>query len=261
MEGESRGRLPEVEVLLKKAKGRMAADLIRQLTEISDVYRFQNYLVLPNIQDLRKTDYLPAVQLLTLFSSGTYKVFAGNTGAYPSLSNKQVFNLRCLSLASLAKRSSSQKISFRIIEEELGLGDQWQVFDFLIEALNYGYIKGKIDEAAQMLYVEDFVTRDIEPDDEKMVKAKLTTFMMACQNTMEKLKSETARVEEFKKQAEAQKKQIDNKIENVKGSMGDDHHMVADELYRPRMENVSKFFRSSKPKSASRGGSSKMGRY
>lgn len=51
---ELESRLPELEILLKSAKGRMTADLIRQITEVPNIYRFQTYLAFPNVQEVRE---------------------------------------------------------------------------------------------------------------------------------------------------------------------------------------------------------------
>ena len=51
--GEVGSRLTELELLMKKAKGKMAVDLIRQITELPDVYRFHKYLSMDNIQEVR----------------------------------------------------------------------------------------------------------------------------------------------------------------------------------------------------------------
>lgn len=68
-----------------------------------------------------------------------------------------------------------QKISFSTIRDSLGLSDHWEVFDFLIEALNYGYVKGKLDEPANVLYVEEWETRDLRLDEMEIVRTKLDT--------------------------------------------------------------------------------------
>ncbi|GAU89882.1 hypothetical protein RvY_02381 [Ramazzottius varieornatus] len=219
---EGGSRLTELELLMKNAKGKMVADLIRQITELPDVYRFQKYLSLDNIQELAKPDGNTAIPLLTLFSLGTYKNFKENPAAFGALSAKQTFCLRCLTLASLAKQSTHQKISFSVIQKELDLADKWQVFDFLIEALNYGYVTGKLDEPAGYLYVDEFITRDVAPEDAKNISAKLETFLSACSNMLEHTKAESLRLDEAKKLNAQQKSEIASKVEAVKVQLSDD---------------------------------------
>ena len=67
------------------------------------------------------------------------------------------------------------KISSAAIQDALRFSNRWEVFDFLMEALNYGYVKGKLDEPASMLYVEDYASRDVCAEEIDIIRNKLDT--------------------------------------------------------------------------------------
>ncbi|OWA54041.1 putative COP9 signalosome complex subunit 7a [Hypsibius exemplaris] len=261
---EAESRLPELEVLLrsKSSKGRMIADLLRQITEIPDIYRFQTYLTIPNVQDLRNSDFTATLDLLALYAYGTYSQYSENSSKYPALSEKQIFTLRCLTLASLAKESDRQKIPFKTIEDALGFTDHWQVFDFIIEALNYSYVKGKLDEPKRLLIVEEFITRDVDVIAEgKHIRSKLELFTAACENTLQKTKEESARIDQQKLRAELQKQELALKIENTRGTIGEDGLLGGlDSMQRQKGESSGKLFKTRAKNSSKSGGLAKIGR-
>lgn len=60
-------------ILAKSATGAAAADIIRQATSANGVYSFTALLETENIQRLAGTEYEPSLNLLRIFSWGTFQ--------------------------------------------------------------------------------------------------------------------------------------------------------------------------------------------
>jgi COP9 signalosome complex subunit 7 len=105
-------------ILAKSATGTATADIIRQATSANGVYSFTALLEAENIQRLAGTEYEPSLNLLRIFSWGTFQdyksmnqyggfLFADvdDSASLPPLNDAQLDKLRRLTLVTLASKS------------------------------------------------------------------------------------------------------------------------------------------------------------
>ena len=66
-------------ILAKSATGAACADLIKQATSANGVYTFSALLEAENVKNLAGTQHEPSLNLLRIFSSGTYRDYKSIT--------------------------------------------------------------------------------------------------------------------------------------------------------------------------------------
>jgi len=66
-------------ILAKSATGAACADLIKQATSANGVYTFSALLEAENVKNLAGTQYEPSLNLLRIFSWGTYRDYKSTT--------------------------------------------------------------------------------------------------------------------------------------------------------------------------------------
>ena len=121
-------------VLAKTATGAAAADIIKQATSANGVYSFSALLDTENIQGLAGTEYESSLNLLRIFSWGTYQdyksinpiinfvyglLIVDDAASLPPLNDAQLDKLRRLTLVTLASESHVPQLYLKIL---IGLG-------------------------------------------------------------------------------------------------------------------------------------------
>ena len=121
-------------VLAKSATGAAAADIIKQATSANGVYSFTALLDTENIQRLAGTDYESSLNLLRIFSWGTYQdyksinsildfvyglLIVDDAARLPPLNDAQLDKLRRLTLVTLASKSHVPQFYLKVL---IGLG-------------------------------------------------------------------------------------------------------------------------------------------
>jgi len=121
-------------VLAKSATGAAAADIIKQATSANGVYSFTALLDTENIQRLAGTEYESSLNLLRIFSWGTYQdyksinsildfvyglLIVDDAARLPPLNDAQFDKLRRLTLVTLASESHVPQLYLKVL---IGLG-------------------------------------------------------------------------------------------------------------------------------------------
>jgi COP9 signalosome complex subunit 7 len=164
MIGREESKLEQYLLLAKPLKDAPLADLITKACSEPGLFNFGELLALPAVQDLNHTQlYSKAYALLTLFSYGTLMDLKCHPDRFPELTELQLHKLRLLTVVSMA--TSRRTLPYSELFSALDLQDVRQLEDFLISGCLYGgLIKGKPDQKAQCLHVEDALPRDVPPD-------------------------------------------------------------------------------------------------
>lgn len=164
MIGREDSKLEQYLLLAKSLKDAALADLIAKACSEPGLFHFGELLALPSVQDLNHTQlYCKPYALLTLFSYGTLMDFKSHPDRFPELTEPQLHKLRLLTVVSMA--TSRRTLPYFELLSALDLQDVRQLEDFLISGCLYGgLIKGKPDQKAQCLHVEDAFPRDMPPD-------------------------------------------------------------------------------------------------
>jgi len=155
-------KLESFVLMAKSAKGAGAAKLIENATSAPGVFVFRELLDSPNVQELSSNPQLvPYLDLLKLFSYGTYEEYKLRKDALPSLNPPQLIKLKNLSIVSLA--SQSRILPYADLRSYLDVGSIRELEDLIIDAMYQDVLRGRLDQKEQQLEVEYTMGRDLRP--------------------------------------------------------------------------------------------------
>ncbi|KAI1209650.1 uncharacterized protein F4807DRAFT_425749 [Annulohypoxylon truncatum] len=178
---------------------RAAADLVTQATSNPNTYVFAELLQAPQIQSLSQTpEYAPYLQLLEIFSHGTYQTYAAaqtSTPSLPALNDAQALKLRQLSLLTLAR--NPRNLSYANLQTSLGLPTPRAVEELVISAIYAGLVEAQLDPRNQTVHVSGVAPlRDPEPNSIPSALAALRAFSARCETTLQDLEAQVTSVRE-----------------------------------------------------------------
>lgn len=149
-------------LLAKSARGRSAAQLISQATSEPGLFAFGELLEAPHIKELGGTEHETALELLKLFSHGTWADYKAEPEKYPPLQPLQELKLKQLTVITLAE--TSKVIAYDALMQHLEISNVRQLEDLLINDCMYaGIVRGKLDQKRRCLEVHFAAGRDLRP--------------------------------------------------------------------------------------------------
>jgi len=157
---DSSARLKEFVAMAYSAKGEALIPITLQALECPGLFTFAELLEVNNILELEFTPHRPHLQLLQIFSYGTFDDYKALAGALPELSIFQVTKLKQLTLVTLAERQ--KRIPYVDLLQKLSIPNVRALEDLIIDAIYTGVIKGKLDQKTNA-QVEDALGRDLRP--------------------------------------------------------------------------------------------------
>ncbi|KAI9599211.1 COP9 complex subunit 7A [Syncephalis fuscata] len=149
-------------LLLKSTRGASCVNLIQQALSAPGVYVFSEFVQAPNVQELTKDpQHVAYVELLKIFSYGTYEDYLANQSNLPALDSKQLSKLRQLTVVSLA--AQRQTLPYPHLLEALHLSELREMESLVIEAIYGGILRGRLDQRSSQLHVDYAMGRDLSP--------------------------------------------------------------------------------------------------
>jgi len=149
-------------LMAKSAKGAAAAKLIENATAAPGVFVFAELLEHPNVQELASNpQHAPYLELLKLFSYGTYEEYKLHKDALPPLNPAQLVKLKNLSLVTLG--SQSRILPYAQLRAYLDVNTIRELEDLIIDAMYQDVLRGRLDQKEQQLELEYTMGRDLRP--------------------------------------------------------------------------------------------------
>ncbi|KIO23182.1 hypothetical protein M407DRAFT_244880 [Tulasnella calospora MUT 4182] len=159
-------------LMAKSAKGAAAAKLVENATAAPGVFVFAELLEHPNIQELANNpQHAPSLELLKLFSYGTYEDYKQHKDSLPPLNPAQLVKLKNLSIVSLAEQS--RILPYAQLRAYLDITTLRELEDLIIDAMYQDVLKGRLDQKEQQLELEYTMGRDIRPGQLEQLLAAL----------------------------------------------------------------------------------------
>ncbi|KAG8904688.1 hypothetical protein FRB99_001329 [Tulasnella sp. 403] len=190
--GSSAHKLEPFLLMAKSAKGAAAAKLIENVTSAPGVFVFAELLETPNIQELGSNpQHAPYLELLKLFSYGTYEEYKGdylvNTHKdnLPPLNAAQLVKLKNLSIVSLA--SQSRILPYAQLRAYLDINTIRELEDLIIDAMYQDVLRGRLDQKEQQLELEYTMGRDLRPGQLDQLLAALKNWSQQTSQVIEAL--------------------------------------------------------------------------
>ncbi|KAG5967915.1 hypothetical protein E4U57_007994 [Claviceps arundinis] len=209
---------------------RAAADLITQATSAPNTYVFAELLEQPNIQALATSEEFGShLNLLRIFSYGTYSSYRGVAANLPSLNESQILKLRQLSILSLAR--DRRNLHYDVLQQELGLSSAREVEELVITAIYAGLVKATLDPDRKTVQVTSLAPlRDLEPGCIPSMIFALENWSEKCTSTLGDLEVQIQRIRSAALKRETDKRTAEMKI----------HVLVNDEQDKTKMDVLMK---------------------
>ncbi|KAG5991757.1 hypothetical protein E4U52_003355 [Claviceps spartinae] len=192
---------------------RAAADLITQATSAPNTYIFAELLEQPNIQALfTSEEFASHLNLLRIFSYGTYSSYQGVAANLPSLNESQILKLRQLSILSLAR--DRRNLHYDVLQQELGLSSAREVEELVITAIYAGLVKATLDPDRKTVQVTSLAPlRDLEPGCIPSMIFALENWSEKCTSTLGDLEVQIQRIRSAALKRETEKRAAEMKVQ------------------------------------------------
>ncbi|XP_013110566.1 COP9 signalosome complex subunit 7 [Stomoxys calcitrans] len=201
-------------LLAKTAHGAAILELIKQVLEAPGVYVFGELLVMPNIQELKQGDNVKYYNTLHLFAYGTYKQYRQKPEDYLELTAGMQKKLQHLTIVSLAIQNKC--IPYDMLLEELDIDNVRHLEDVIIEAIYADIIHGKLFQNNRFLEIDYAQGRDIPPGYTTKIAKTLQDWVDSCDAISNCIVEQIKRANAEKSKKLDNKKQIEQKIINLK---------------------------------------------
>ena len=104
----------------------------------------------------------------------TVTLHVENSASYIELSDIQIRKLKQITLLSLA--AESRRLTFDQLMQELFIEDTRSLEEIVIDSIYAGLIQAKIDQRDRVIYIFDFLSRDIRPQDVSSLISRLESW-------------------------------------------------------------------------------------
>ncbi|CAK9149395.1 unnamed protein product [Ilex paraguariensis] len=137
-----------IEYFVKQAslhKGPSLANIIVEATSHPSLFAFSEILAVLNVLELQGTEHSVYLDMLRMFSHGTWSEYKSNAGRLPQLVPDQVLKLKQLTVLTLAE--TNKVLPYDVLVQELDVTNVRELEDFLInECMYVGIVRGKLDQ-------------------------------------------------------------------------------------------------------------------
>jgi len=186
--------------------------VINQALNHPNVFVFGEFFDIPAVQQLEKTEP-NSYELLKIFAYGTLSDHKAKK--FPNqLSEQQLTKLRKLTVISLS--SDKKIIPYSELLQQLGLSNQRELDDLLIDCLYSGLIKGKLDHKRNALEVEHSIGRDLRPGQIDEVQSILTEWLEHSDHLLKTINEKIAHAHTVQERNKVHKHDLDQRIEHMK---------------------------------------------
>ena len=150
--------------------------------------------------EANKESYMRSYNTLHLFAYGTYEDYMENPSKYIELGDEMTRKLKQLSIISMAMKCKI--LSYKELQNKLGVADVRTLEDLIIDTIYKGLITAKMNQKEQILRVQSFAGRDVQPKELPNLIDQLSVFMQICDEQMKLTNEVTSVVRESREESE-----------------------------------------------------------
>ncbi|KAL6964946.1 COP9 signalosome complex subunit 7 [Sarracenia purpurea var. burkii] len=141
-------QVEHIDYFVKKVssqKGASLTNVVVEATSHPSLFAFSEILAVPNVLELQGTENSVYLDLLRLFTHGTWSDYKSNAGHLPQLVPDQILKLKQLTVLTLAE--TNKILPYDVLLQELDVTNVRELEDFLInECMYVGIVRGKLDQ-------------------------------------------------------------------------------------------------------------------
>eukprot|EP01112_Ceratiomyxa_fruticulosa_P016751 TRINITY_DN5101_c0_g1_i1.p1 TRINITY_DN5101_c0_g1~~TRINITY_DN5101_c0_g1_i1.p1 ORF type:complete len:266 (-),score=57.34 TRINITY_DN5101_c0_g1_i1:182-979(-) len=201
-------------LLAKASKGRAIVALIEQALNAPNLLVFGELLDAPNVKAIEGTEYAPYLELLKIFTYGTYSDYKVKQDKLPPLTPAMLSKIRQLTVVTLS--AIHRLIPYTILLKELDLSNVRELEDLIIDCIYQGIIKGKLDQKQQHIEVDFAVGRDIVPERLDQMIDILANWVQRSDKLLKIIEDEIKFANTVHESARLEKADFEQKLEQVK---------------------------------------------
>jgi len=202
-------------LLAKKAKGKACAAVIMQALSAPGVFVFGELLEMANVQALSEGEDKATLELLKIFSYGTYSDY--KAAKLATLTPQQAKKLQQLTIVSLAAQSKA--IPYDVLQKQLDIKSLRELEDLIIDAIYQGLFQGQLDQRRKQVEIEFAMGRDLKPDSVDSMMRLLQDWSSQSQDLLKTIKEKIQHANFMSDNEKKHREEQDKKIETVKQTL------------------------------------------
>ncbi|CAN8296004.1 unnamed protein product [Cochlearia groenlandica] len=194
------------------------APIVIEATSHPCLFAFSEILTLPNVAQLEGSTYSAYLDLLRLFSHGTWADYKCNAICIPLLLPAQILKLKQLTVLTLAE--SSKVLSYDLLMVELDVTNVRELEDFLINECMYsGILRGKLDQLKRCFEVSFASGRDLRPGQLDNMIHTLSDWLNTSENLLVSIQDKIKWADNMSEMDKKHRKESEEGVEEVKKSL------------------------------------------
>lgn len=206
--------LQQFVVQAQKVTGHELIDVIKQALDCVDTFVFAELLECPNIMALENTPYNSYLELLRIFSRGTYLDYLNKKEHLPELSLSQKKKLQYLTIVALANKM--KRIPYDVLLKELNVDNVRDLEDLIIEAIYSNVVSGELNQESDYLEIDWTVGRDVGTNQIDTLVDILQQWCDSCESVLSTVQARISDANRTKQDVLKHRAVVENEISNVK---------------------------------------------
>ncbi|XP_020413889.1 COP9 signalosome complex subunit 7 isoform X4 [Prunus persica] len=206
-------------------EGSALGSLVVEATSHPSLFAFSEILAVPNVLQLEGTETSVNLDVLRLFSQGTWSDYKSDASRLPHLVPDQVLKLKQLTVLTLAE--TNKVLPYDQLMQELDVINVRELEDFLINECMYaGIVRGKLDQLRKCFEVQFAAGRDPRPGQLGSMIHTLSNWLDTSNNLLISIQEKMKWADTMTELAKEHKKEVEDRVEEVKKSSSHKFHTV-----------------------------------
>ncbi|XP_021828363.1 COP9 signalosome complex subunit 7-like [Prunus avium] len=198
-------------------EGSALGSLVVEAPSHPSLFAFSEILAVPNVLQLEGTETSVNLDVLRLFSQGTWSDYKSDASRLPQLVPDQVLKLKQLTVLTLAE--TNKVLPYDQLMQELDVINVRELEDFLINECMYaGIVRGKLDQLRKCFEVQFAAGRDPRPGQLGSMIHTLSNWLDTSNNLLITIQEKMKWADTMTELAKEHKKEVEDRVEEVKKS-------------------------------------------
>ncbi|GFQ06535.1 cop9 signalosome complex subunit 7 [Phtheirospermum japonicum] len=210
-----------IEFFVKQASslnGAALANVVVEATSHPFLFAFSEILAVSNVLELEGTENSIFLDLLTMFSHGTWSEYKSDASRLPQLVPDQVLKLKQLTVLTLAE--TNKVLPYDMLMQELDVSNVRELEDFLINDCMYvGILRGKLDQLRRCFEVQFAAGRDLRPGQLGSMIQVLANWLTTSDDLLVSIQEKIKWADSMAEMDKKHKKEMDERVEDVKKTL------------------------------------------
>ncbi|KAM9979537.1 hypothetical protein ACTFIY_008794 [Dictyostelium cf. discoideum] len=224
--------LKQFVVLAKSSKGRAIVSIIEKALNHPSVFVFGELLDMPNVQQLKETEFKNYYDLLLIFAYGSFIDYKNKKDSLPQLTPQMITKLKQLTIVFLS--STSNVIPYSVLQEQIEITNVRELEDLIIDSIYQNIIKGKLDQKNKHLEIDFSIGRDVQPEQLDSMINCLNNWSSTSQKLLDDISGLITHSDKVHLQYRKEKEEFESKFEIAKSNIKND--LPSEQLYYDSME-------------------------